>query len=167
MKNIFVALCFFCFLQTTFAQADDSESSNNASASSQTQDEKFFDGIIPSSKGSVSVDTDGDGSVDVVATGNFKCEHAKYMDIGTKIQWGCVQLSDVPLIIVRIIDMITKLAGTAAVLLLLYAGIQMMISGVTEDKESAKKTIQYAIIGLVVTFSAWVIVNVVQTQLTS
>ncbi len=91
----------------------------------------------------------------------------KGMDLGTKIKGGCVQLSDVPFIVIHLIDLFTKLAGTIAVIFLLYAGFQMIISGVTDDREKAKNTIKYALTGLIVSFLAWVIVNLVQVQLTS
>jgi len=68
------------------------------------------------------------------------------------------------IILVKMIDLITKLAGTIAVLFLIYGGYQYMIGGITDDKEGAKKTIQYAVMGLIVTFLAYVIVNLVQTQ---
>lgn len=89
------------------------------------------------------------------------------MDIGSKIAQGCVQLSDMPIIIIGLIDLLTKLAGTVAVGFILYAGFQLILSGVTEDRESAKNTLKYAIMGLVLTFLAWFIVNLIQVQLTS
>jgi len=91
----------------------------------------------------------------------------KDMDLGMKIKGGCVQLSDVPKIVIHLIDILTKLAGTIAVIFLLYAGFQMIVSGVTDDREKAKNTIKYALTGLIVSFLAWVIVNLVQVQLTS
>jgi hypothetical protein len=89
------------------------------------------------------------------------------ISLGTKIKGGCVQLRDVPFIVIHLIDLFTKLAGTIAVIFLLYAGFQMIVSGVTDDREKAKNTIKYAVTGLIVSFLAWVIVNLVQVQLTS
>jgi hypothetical protein len=88
-------------------------------------------------------------------------------DLGSKIRDGEVALSDVPAIIIYLIDLITQIAGTISVIFLIYGGFQLMISGLTEDKEAAKNTIKYAIMGIVVAFLAWVIVNTVQVQLTS
>jgi len=87
--------------------------------------------------------------------------------LGNKIKGGCVELSDIPLLVIHLIDICTKLAGTIAVIFLLYAGFQMIASGVSDDREAARNTIKYALTGLVVSFLAWVIVNLVQVQLTS
>ncbi len=100
-------------------------------------------------------------------TGEKTVPGAKAPSLGTKIKGGCVQLSDVPFIVIHLINICTKLAGTIAVIFLLYAGFQMIVSGVTDDREKAKNTIKYAITGLIVSFLAWVIVNLVQVQLTS
>jgi type IV secretory pathway VirB2 component (pilin) len=101
-----------------------------------------FEGIIPSEKG---------------ASDATKA-------LSHRIKTGQVGLADIIIIIVKMIDLITKLAGTIAVLMLIYGGYQYMIGSISDDKEGAKKTIQYAIMGLVVTFLAYVIVNLVQTQ---
>jgi|GEM_PF-1809590 hypothetical protein len=97
----------------------------------------------------------------------YQKEIAAITDVGTKIKGGCVQLSDLPILIIHLIDLCTKLAGTIAVIFLLYAGFQMILSGVTDDREKAKNTIKYALTGLIVSFLAWVIVNLIQVQLTS
>ncbi len=81
-----------------------------------------------------------------------------------RIKTGQVKLGDILIIIVKMIDLVTKFAGTIAVLFLIYGGYQYMIGSISDDKESAKKTIQYAVMGLIVTFLAYVIVNLVQVQ---
>jgi type IV secretory pathway VirB2 component (pilin) len=88
-------------------------------------------------------------------------------DLGDRIQRGEAGLNDIPLILLQMIDVLTKLAGTIAVIFIIYAGFQMILSGITEDKAAAKSTLTYAVAGLVVTFMAWVIVNLIQVQLTS
>ncbi len=88
-------------------------------------------------------------------------------NLAWRMQNGRLKLSDIPLVIIELIDLVTRIAGTIAVVMLIYGGYQMMVSGVTEDRDSAKKTVQYALTGLAVTFLAWVIVNFVQTLLTS
>jgi len=50
---------------------------------------------------------------------------------------------------------------------ILYAGFQLIMSGLTEDREAAKNTMKWAIVGLVVCLLAWVIVNLIQVQLTA
>ena len=88
-------------------------------------------------------------------------------DLGERIQDGTVALRDVPLIVIYLINLATKLAGTIAVGFIIYAGFQLMIGGVTDDRESAKNTLKYAVTGLVVAFLAWITVNLIQVQLTS
>lgn len=106
-----------------------------------------FDGIIPSK--------------DVVITDNEGHDRS----IGKAFSTGDLHLDDVFWVIIKLIDLVSKLAGSVAVIFLLYGGIQLMISGISDDKESAKNTIKYALIGLVVTFMAWVIVKLVETQM--
>ncbi len=91
----------------------------------------------------------------------------KEMPIGNKIKGGCVQLSDIPIMIIKLIDLLTKLAGTVAVIFGLYAGFQLITSGITEDREAAKNTLKYAATGLAIALLAWLIVNLVQVQLTA
>ncbi|MCF7917666.1 pilin [Candidatus Gracilibacteria bacterium] len=89
-------------------------------------------------------------------------------ELGERIASGNVSLQDMSLVIIYLIDLVTKLAGTVAVVFILYAGFQLISSGLNESaREEAKNTLQYAVIGLVVCLLAWVIVNVVQMQLTT
>ncbi|MBT3348921.1 hypothetical protein HN954_00385 [bacterium] len=109
---------------------------NNADRFSQTED---FDGILPSS------DTNP--------------------VLAQKIETGDLHLEDVFIFVVKIIDLLAKLAGSIAVILLLYSGFQLIISGATDDKEQAKNTIKYAFTGLAVTFLAWLIVFLIKSQM--
>lgn len=115
----------------------------------QVQQDKVFKGIIPAPD-PTQVDASG-----------------KNTSLGAKIQDGTIGLADVPIIIIYFIDILTKLAGSIAVIFIMYGGLQLMFSGATEDKQAAKTTIKWAIIGLIISFLAWVIVNLIQTQLTS
>ncbi len=103
-----------------------------------------FDGIIPTT-------TTGDAAV---------------TDLAGRIQTGTVQVGDILYFIVKLIDLVSMLAGSICVLMLLYGGYQYMISGLNDDKESAKKTFRYALTGLVITFLAYLIVNLVFSQFT-
>lgn len=91
----------------------------------------------------------------------------KDVSIGNKIAGGCIGLADIPIIIIKLIDLVTKLAGTIAVMFGLYAGYQLITSELTQDREAAKSTLKYAAIGLSVSLLAWVIVNLIQVQLTA
>ena len=83
-----------------------------------------------------------------------------------RVETGTLHVTDVLYFIVKFIDLVSGLAGTLCVLMLLYGGFQYMISGLNDDKESAKKTIRYAITGLIVTFLAYLIVNLLFKQFT-
>ncbi len=57
---------------------------------------------------------------------------------------------------VRIINWIVGIATTLAVLMVVVGGIQYMISGGNEDKiKSARKTIQWSLIGLMIVLGSW------------
>lgn len=110
----------------------------------ELSDAAEFDGIIPTT-------TTGDPAI----TG-----------LATRIQTGTVEMGDILYFIVKLIDLVSMLAGSVCVLMLLYGGYQYMISGLNDDKESAKKTFRYALTGLVITFLAYLIVNLVFSQFT-
>ncbi len=103
-----------------------------------------FDGIIPSH-------TDKDIAVN---------------ELANRVEMGELHVTDILYFIVKLIDLVSALAGTLSVLMLLYGGFQYMISGLNDDKESAKKTIRYALTGLVVSFLAYLIVNLIFLQFT-
>jgi hypothetical protein len=86
--------------------------------------------------------------------------------LGEVFQNGTLSLVHIPYLLIYLMDFFTKIAGTLAVLAIVWGGIQYVFSGVTEEKESAKNTLKYAIIGLFVTFWAWIAVNMVQVALT-
>lgn len=87
-------------------------------------------------------------------------------DLGCRIRDGQVNMGDLALLIVHLIDLLTIFAGSLAVIMIMWAGFQMMVGEIAGTKEQAKTTMMWAIIGLVVSFLAWVIVNLIQTQLT-
>ncbi len=86
--------------------------------------------------------------------------------LADRVEMGSLRVTDLLYFIVKMIDLISALAGTLSVLMLLYGGFQYMMSGLNDDKESAKKTIRYAITGLVVSFLAYLIVNLIFSQFT-
>ena len=140
MKKIILSAIFAGFL--IFGGI--STNSNIIYAADNPTEYTDFDGIIPS----------GEGSNVSIAT----------KELSRKIKTGQVNMGDIIIIIIKMIDLVTKLAGTIAVLFLIYGGYQYMIGSISDDKEGAKKTIQYAFMGLIVTFMAYLIVNLVKVQ---
>ncbi len=86
--------------------------------------------------------------------------------LADRVELGQVEIKDVLFFIVKLIDLVSALAGTLCVIMLLYGGFQYMMSGLNDDKESAKKTLRYAITGLIVTFLAYLIINLIFAQFT-
>jgi hypothetical protein len=86
--------------------------------------------------------------------------------ITDKLQDGSIALNDIPVLALYWINWIPQIAGTIAVVMLMYGGLMLIVGGITEDKENAKNTIKWALIGIVVSSLAWVIVNFLQTALT-
>lgn len=68
--------------------------------------------------------------------------------------------TDVQVIINKMINALLGIVGTIAVLMIVYGGIKIMISGGEPTKyEEAKKTITYAVVGLVVVLLAGAFIN--------
>lgn len=120
----------------------------------QINDEDInFDGLLPSARY-------------VDENGNVVENTGKAGELGRKIEDGTIGLKDIPIFIVKAIDFFTKLAGSLAILALIYGGGQYMFSEILGTKEEAKKTIMYALGGLAVTMLAWLIINIIKVQLT-
>ena len=87
--------------------------------------------------------------------------------LGCALQSGKIRLFMIPFFITYLIQFLLQIAGLIAVLFVVYGGFQYVKGGVSEDKDSGKKTLTHALIGLVVALSAWMIVNFIQVALTS
>ena len=85
------------------------------------------------------------------------------MDIAT----GRVHMVHFPALVLYWIQMLLSLVGGCAVIMIMVGGVQYMIGTVSNDKESGKKTILYAISGMLVAFFAWWIVELIQVWITS
>lgn len=88
----------------------------------------------------------------------------KYAD---KIRNGEVTTDDIPGIILHAVDFFLMIAGGIAVIMIMVGGAQLVLGGLMENKESGKKTLQYAVIGLFVAFLSWFAVDQVQKYLTA
>lgn len=82
-------------------------------------------------------------------------------DKGCNFQTGEISFDCIPHYIKYLIDAIVGLAGTIAVIFIMVGGFKYIFSGVSENKEAGKETIINAIIGLLVTGLAWIIVTMV------
>lgn len=73
-------------------------------------------------------------------------------------------LACIPVIIKLVVNAALVFAGIVALVLIIYSGIRYITSrGDQTALDSAKKTLTYAIIGLIVIFLSFFIVNLVST----
>lgn len=90
----------------------------------------------------------------------------QYQVIACSLKSGRFHLFMAPYMIRYFLEFIIGLAGLICTLFIVIGAYQYMIGSVTENKQKGKETIKNALIGLVITLLAWVIVNVVQVAIT-
>lgn len=80
---------------------------------------------------------------------------------------SCGQLeSDVPLVLLAIVDDLLRIAGLVAVIFLIYAAINLITSqGNSEDAAKARNTAIYALVGLLFSMIAVVLVSFIGRSL--
>lgn len=86
--------------------------------------------------------------------------------LGCAIKTGDIKLWMIPYYIRYILELIIGLAGLVSVGGIVYGGYFYLFSGITEDKEQGKNAIKNAIIGIVLSLTAWAIVNIVISLVT-
>lgn len=79
---------------------------------------------------------------------------------------GEMKMSCIPNYIQYLIEIIVGMAGTIAVIFIMVGGFKYIFSAVSEDKEAGKETIKNAIIGLIITGMAWIIVSAIIALIT-
>ncbi len=83
------------------------------------------------------------------------------MDVlGCGIRTGQIRLWMVPFYMRYMLEFIIQISGLACVAATVYGGFLYLFAGVSEDKDKGKKAITYGVIGMVITFLAWGIVNI-------
>ena len=83
------------------------------------------------------------------------------------IKTGRIRLWMMPYFVSYFANFFIGISGTVSLLFVVMGGFWYMTGGITDDKEKGKKTITYALMGMGITLLAWVIVNVIQVQITS
>jgi Type IV secretion system pilin len=84
------------------------------------------------------------------------------MDWGSCVQNGVATLQCIPIVFKNIVFWLFALAGIAAVFFVMFAGVKFLTSGGDPKQvEGARKTMTYAIIGLVVILLSFAIVNLI------
>lgn len=80
--------------------------------------------------------------------------------LAQSIRTGDISLRQIPCFIKYFSQTLIAIAGTLSVIFVMVGGYRYTV-GADEDKDNAKKTITYALIGLVVSLSAWMLVDIV------
>ncbi|MBU0728013.1 pilin [Patescibacteria group bacterium] len=80
--------------------------------------------------------------------------------LANAIRTGDISLRQVPCFIKYFSQTLIAIAGSLAVIFVMVGGYRYTV-GSDEDKDAAKKTITYALIGLAVSLMAWILVDVV------
>jgi len=76
--------------------------------------------------------------------------------------------ASIPTIIGRIIKAALSVSGSLALLMFIYGGFIWMTSGGSKDKiDKGRKTLIWAVLGLVIVFVAYILVDVVISALTT
>lgn len=80
--------------------------------------------------------------------------------LANMIRTGQISLRQIPCFIKFFSQTLIAVAGSVAVIFVMYGGYQYVL-GSEEGKGEAKKTITYALIGLAVSLLAWTMVDIV------
>ncbi len=83
------------------------------------------------------------------------------------IKTGRVHFFMLPFFAVYAIEFLLGIAGLLSVLMVTYGGFKYVTGALSQDKETGKKLIIQSLQGLAIALSAWIIVNLVQTVLTT
>ena len=87
--------------------------------------------------------------------------------LGCAVKLGRTRLYMMPFFIMYLTKFLLGIAGLISVIFIILGGYNYATGGLTEDKEGGKKYIKNALIGLIVSMSAWIVVSLVQAVLTS
>ncbi len=80
---------------------------------------------------------------------------------------GNVHLWMAPYFITFAMEFLINLSGLISILMIVVGAYFYIAGGITDDKDQGKTIIQYAVLGLVVTTVAWVVVNLLLLYLTA
>lgn len=87
--------------------------------------------------------------------------------LGCALLTGRIKMFYLSIFIAYALNMMAILAGSISMLFIMIGGYKYVLGSLTQNTDEAKKTIINAIIGLLVSTGAWIIVNIVQTIVSS
>lgn len=77
---------------------------------------------------------------------------------------GVATLNCLPALFVNIVNALLGLSGAAALFLVIYSGIKLITSGgEAKQVEGARHTLTYAVLGLVIVLTSFIIINIIST----
>ncbi len=120
----------------------------DGSSDKQGEIERFIDALVVLNR---------DSSIGPIGQGDI---------LGCAMMTGRIKVNYFSLYIFYALRLLVMLSGVASMVFIMLGGYQYIIGAITENKDQGKKFILNAIIGLIVSTLAWVIVNIVQTFLT-
>ena len=86
------------------------------------------------------------------------------MDWGSCVHGGVATLSCLPVVFNNVVNWAIALAGLAAVFFIIFSGIKFLTSGGDPKQvEGARKTLTYAIAGLLIVFTSFAIIKLIGT----
>lgn len=83
------------------------------------------------------------------------------------IKTGTIHMWMVPYYIRYILEFIIGIAGLVSVGGIVYGGYLYLFAGISQDKDKGKKAIQYSVLGMIMTLTAWALVNIIIALVTS
>lgn len=102
-----------------------------------------------------------------IASDEIDPESVNYSDIlACGIKTGIIPLWMVPFYLRWVLEFIIGIAGLASVGGLVVGGYMYLFAGISSDKEKGKNALKNAVIGLVLTLTAWAIVNILISLVT-
>ncbi len=93
-------------------------------------------------------------------SGGFSLEEAR----STASDAGLSETEDLTTIIVNVLKWLSGILGFVFLIVVVIAGFMFILSGGEELAEKAREILMYAIIGLIVSLLAWVILNVIASK---
>lgn len=83
------------------------------------------------------------------------------MDWGSCVEKGIATLGCIPIVFGRVVSYLFVFAGSVAVFMIIFSGILFLLSAGDEKKvETARKTLLFAVVGLLVVFFSGLILNI-------
>ena len=113
------------------------------------------------------------GSVLPAQSDNFKtsgdktfCQTVALQDpgkaLGEKIRCGNMSFADIPFYLMSGLTLLMQFSTVVSVVMIMIGGYLWIVKDLVGEKNKALNMIKYSLIGLVVSSSAWMIVNVIQ-----